>query len=99
MAKCDHCKASTSEQFSWVLQACANKRRRNVFNLCRACDVELNGLVLRFFNHQKAEKLTSEYAKKTAAKKKARRGDMPVPRVPVPSSDDGRSVRRRGVRR
>lgn len=59
--KCDHCKEVADETFGWTLQACANKRRKNKFQLCRKCDKELNQLALEFFNHKKAAQLAADY--------------------------------------
>lgn len=96
--KCDHCSARANERFAWELQACANKRRRNKFQLCHACDVELNQLVLEFFNHKKARELCDAYAAKVKKKAATGRGDLPVSCVPLSASNDGRPMRRRRLR-
>lgn len=61
ITKCDHCGKPAEPAFAWTLQACANKRRKNKFQLCRACDIELNRLTLEFFNHKNAASLAANY--------------------------------------
>jgi hypothetical protein len=47
--KCAHCHVPNADR-GWYLTACADKRKRRSKRLCNECDVELNRIVLEYFN-------------------------------------------------
>jgi hypothetical protein len=57
---CDHCQKEPWTD-SWVVTACAAKRRPRTAKLCRDCDATLNALVLRFIGYPNVDEMIREY--------------------------------------
>lgn len=65
MAKCAHCgnKGATN---LWHPALCADGRKKRSKRLCDPCDIELNRMVLEFFNYPNAADLMSAYTEGAA---------------------------------
>lgn len=58
--KCAHC-GTPKATYTWNLQACADKRKKRKKKLCLRCDVELNRIVLEFFNDPRVDEKLATY--------------------------------------
>lgn len=58
--KCAHCNCSNAAN-RWEPKVCADGRKLRSKYLCDACDVDLNRMVLEFFNDPKAAEKMRAY--------------------------------------
>jgi len=61
--KCAHCKKRAARE-TWTLDLCAMENKKLTGELCRPCDIELNRMVMEFFNVPDAQKLAEAYIAK-----------------------------------
>lgn len=57
---CSHCNTSNATN-RWTPQLCADGRKKRSKYLCDPCDVELNRLMLEFFNDPRAAEKMRAY--------------------------------------
>lgn len=58
--KCSHCSVQNAE-FKWHPALCADGRKRRTKYLCGICDMQLNRMMLEFFNDPKTEEKMAKY--------------------------------------